>query len=88
MTLTLVNARTRTTAGSSVLSGATQGLGYGLACAGPLLIGLLYEAQGEWSGSVLLLLASLVVLLVSGIAACRPRFLEDEAAALTAAAPR
>lgn len=81
MTLTLVNARTRSTAGSSVLSGATQGLGYALACAGPLLIGLLYEAQGSWTGSYVLLLASLVVLLVSGIAASRPRFLEDEASA-------
>ncbi|QHF23171.1 MFS transporter [Rathayibacter sp. VKM Ac-2804] len=79
MTLTLVNARTRSTAGSSVLSGATQGLGYALACAGPLLIGLLYEAQGGWTGSYVFLLASLVVLLVSGIAASRPRFLEDEA---------
>jgi CP family cyanate transporter-like MFS transporter len=81
MTLTLVNARTRSTAGSSVLSGATQGLGYALACAGPLLIGLLYEAQGSWTGSYVLLLASLVVLLLSGLAASRPRFLEDEAAA-------
>ncbi|MCJ1702477.1 CynX/NimT family MFS transporter [Rathayibacter sp. VKM Ac-2926] len=81
MTLTLVNARTRSTAGSSVLSGATQGLGYALACAGPLLIGLLYDAQGSWTGSYVLLLASLVVLLLSGLAASRPRFLEDEAAA-------
>lgn len=88
MTLTLVNARTRTTAGSSVLSGATQGLGYALACAGPLLIGVLYEVQGEWSGAMLLLLASLVVLLLSGIVACRPRLLEDEAAALMPAGPR
>ncbi|SMH27975.1 MFS transporter, CP family, cyanate transporter [Rathayibacter oskolensis] len=79
LTLTLVNARTRTTAGSSVLSGATQGLGYALACAGPLVIGLLYEAQGGWGGASVFLLASLVVLLVSGIVACRPRFLEDEA---------
>ncbi|PPG50387.1 MFS transporter [Rathayibacter sp. AY1E9] len=80
MTLTLVNARTRTTTGSSTLSGATQGLGYGLACLGPLLIGVLYEAQGDWSGAYALLFAGVAVLLVSGIVACRPRFLEDEAA--------
>lgn len=88
MTLTLVNARTRTTAGSSALSAATQGLGYALACAGPLLVGLLYEAQRDWSGSMLFLLASLVVLLLSGLAACRPRFLEDEVEALGSAGRR
>ncbi|PPH34960.1 MFS transporter [Rathayibacter sp. AY1E3] len=80
MTLTLVNARTRTTTGSSTLSGATQGLGYGLACLGPLLIGVLYEVQGDWGGAYALLFAGVAVLLVSGIVACRPRFLEDEAA--------
>jgi CP family cyanate transporter-like MFS transporter len=80
MTLTLVNARTRTTTGSSTLSGATQGLGYALACLGPLLIGVLYEAQGGWGGAYALLFASVAVLLISGIVACRPRFLEDEAA--------
>lgn len=79
MTLTLVNARTRTTAGSSTLSGATQGLGYALACLGPLLIGLLREVQGGWGGAYAFLLASLVVLLLSGIVASRPTMLEDAA---------
>ncbi|MDO9395136.1 MAG: MFS transporter, partial [Herbiconiux sp.] len=83
MCLTLVNARTRSTAGSSLLSSATQGLGYALACVGPLVIGLLHEAQGGWGGAYVLLFVSLALLLVSGILVSRPRTLEDEAAALT-----
>jgi len=75
--LTLVNARTRTPVGSSTLSGAMQGLGYALACVGPLFIGLLYSATGSWTSSYVLLFASLVVMLASGFMACRPRLLED-----------
>lgn len=81
MCLTLINARTRTPAGSATLSGAMQGLGYGLACIGPLCIGLLYGATGTWTGSFALLLASVGVLLISGFIACRPRYLEDATAA-------
>lgn len=78
MCLTLVNARTRTTSGSSMLSGAMQGIGYGIACIGPLLIGLLRDARGDWGSAYVFLFASLGVLLVSGVIACRPRHLEDE----------
>lgn len=85
MTLTLVNARTRTPAGSSMLSGATQGIGYAVACVGPLCIGLLYSASGGWESSYALLYTSIGVLLVSGFVACRPRPLEELAA--RAAAP-
>ena len=85
MCLTLVNARTRTTAGSSLLSGATQGLGYALACVGPIVIGLLHEAQGGWGGAYVFLFGSLVVLLAAGIVVSRPRTLEAEAEAEAAA---
>ncbi|MFB2597380.1 MFS transporter [Herbiconiux sp. P17] len=80
MCLTLVNARTRSTAGSSLLSGRMQGIGYAIACVGPLLIGLLHDAQGGWAGSFVFLFVSLAILLVAGILASRPRLLEDEAA--------
>jgi CP family cyanate transporter-like MFS transporter len=81
LTLTLVNARTLTTAGSSLLSGAMQGIGYALACVGPLLIGLLHEASGDWSTSYAFLYTTLGILLVSGVIACRPHPLEPQAAA-------
>jgi CP family cyanate transporter-like MFS transporter len=76
MCLTLVNVRTKTPAGSSLLSGAMQGIGYGLACVGPLLIGVLHDLGGGWGGSYLFLYVTLGVLLVSGIVACRPGQLE------------
>jgi CP family cyanate transporter-like MFS transporter len=84
MCLTLVNARTRSTAGSSLLSGRVQGIGYAIACVGPLLIGLLHDAEGGWGGSFVFLFVSLAILLAAGILASRPRFLEDEAARVSA----
>jgi CP family cyanate transporter-like MFS transporter len=69
MCLTLVNVRTKTPAGSSLLSGAMQGIG-------PLLIGVLHDLGGGWGGSYLFLYVTLGVLLVSGIVACRPGQLE------------
>lgn len=78
--LTLVNVRTRTTEGSTALSGAMQGIGYGIACIGPLCIGLLYEASGTWTSSYVVLFVSLAVMLVSGFVACRPALLEDQVA--------
>ncbi|MEE6280408.1 MFS transporter [Georgenia sp. MJ170] len=76
--LTLVNARTSTTAGATVLSGAMQGVGYAIACLGPFGIGALYAASGTWTGSFVVLFTSLAVLLVSGYVACRPATLEDQ----------
>jgi CP family cyanate transporter-like MFS transporter len=78
MALTLVNARTRTTSGSSILSGAMQGIGYGIACIGPIIIGVLREVHGSWGSSYVFLFTSLGILLVSGVIACRPHYLEDE----------
>ncbi|WP_291040925.1 MFS transporter [Herbiconiux sp.] len=86
MSLTLVNARTRTPAGSSMLSGAMQGIGYAVACIGPLCIGLLYSASGGWETSYALLYTSIGVLVVSGFVACRPRPLEELAEGVTRSA--
>jgi CP family cyanate transporter-like MFS transporter len=77
MSLTLINLRTRTAAGSAALSGFTQGLGYTIACAGPLLFGLLHSSSGQWGHSLGFLAASVLVLLVGSYFACAPRMLED-----------
>src|SRR3546814_10740883 len=50
LALTLMNLRTRTPAGSASLSGFMQGVGYAVACLGPLLFGVLPEATGGWEG--------------------------------------
>lgn len=75
--LTLVNFRTRTAAGSAALSGFSQGVGYALACLGPLLFGVLHGITGGWYAPFGLLLAALVALGIGAFEACRPRMLED-----------
>ena len=75
--LTLINLRTRTPGGSASLSGFMQGVGYALACLGPLLFGVLREATGGWTSPFAMLAASVVVMLIGGWQACKPRMLED-----------
>ncbi len=77
LSLTLINLRTRTPGGSAALSGFMQGLGYTLSCLGPLLFGWLHELTHGWLWPFAMLVACLVVLVVGGRMACRPRYLED-----------
>ena len=77
LALTLINLRTRTEAGSQALSGFTQGIGYVIACAGPVLFGILHDATGGWSVPFVMLGFVVVVQLIAGWIACRPRMLED-----------
>ena len=77
LALTLINLRTRTPGGSAALSGFMQGVGYALSCLGPLLFGVLHEATQGWQWPFAMLAASVVVLVVGGWLACRPRMLED-----------
>ena len=77
LSLTLINLRTRTAGGSAALSGFTQGVGYTLSCAGPLLFGVLHQATGGWTWSFAFLLLCVAVMLAGAWQACRPRMLED-----------
>lgn len=77
--MTLINRRTRTPASASAVSGFVQGIGYGLACFGPIGLGLLRESTGSWSVPLLALAATAVPGVVAGWFACRPRFVEDSA---------
>ncbi|GGK02702.1 MFS transporter [Luteimonas terricola] len=75
--LTLINLRTRTPAGSAALSGFTQGVGYTLACLGPLLFGILKDATAGLAWPFAMLAASVIVMLAGAWQACQPRHLED-----------
>ncbi len=75
--MTLINRRTRTPQSASAVSGFVQGIGYALACFGPIGLGLLREATGSWSVPLLVLAATAVPGVVGGWFACRPRFVED-----------
>lgn len=77
LALTLINLRTRTAAGSSALSGFSQGVGYLLACAGPLLFGVLHDATGGWGAPFAFLAVTVVVILFAGLRVSRPDLLED-----------
>jgi len=77
MALTLINLRTRTQAGSAALSGFTQGGGYAVACAGPVLFGTLHTATDGWVAPFGMLCVAVLVLLVAAWHACKPRMLED-----------
>ncbi|WP_372440681.1 MFS transporter [Nocardia acididurans] len=77
MALTLINLRTRTSAGSAALSGFTQGVGYTVACLGPLLFGALHSMTGGWLAPFGFLVVAVFVLLVGAWQACKPRMLED-----------
>ena len=70
-------ARAPHAAAAASLSSFAQAVGYLLASAGPLEVGLLHSATGSWTPPVMVLFALSVVLLVSGILAARPRMLPD-----------
>ncbi len=78
LSLLLINHRTRTHVGAGALSGFSQGMGYALACSGPLLFGLLHQASGGWTLPFVFLFATLVLLGAGAFIICRPRMLEDD----------
>lgn len=77
LALTLINVRTRTSAASASLSGFAQGVGYLLACAGPMLFGVLHDVTDGWGVPLLLLVGMVVVMLCGAWVICKPRYLED-----------
>ncbi|HET7414294.1 MAG TPA: MFS transporter [Arthrobacter sp.] len=77
MALVMINLRTRTHVGAGALSGFGQGVGYALACSGPLLFGILEAATGSWLASFAFLGGTLVLLGIGSFIACRPVMLED-----------
>lgn len=81
--MTLINHRTRSPQVASTVSGFVQGIGYGLACVGPVGLGLLREATGSWTTPLVVLAATAVPGVVAGWFACRPRYVEDAEPGLT-----
>lgn len=78
LSLLLINHRTRTQIGAGVLSGFSQGMGYALACTGPLFFGLLNQWTGSWTAPFMFLFATLLLLGAGAWVICRPRMLEDD----------
>lgn len=76
--LMLIGLRARTGQGSSALSGFVQGIGYLVAAAVPLLIGILHDATGSWTAATAVLLGSVGLLFLAGLGVTRVRYVEDE----------
>lgn len=73
LSLTILVLRAPTPASVTRLSSMAQTVGYLLAAAGPLLVGLLRTIAGSWTAPMLFLLATLVPQLVCGVLSGRPR---------------
>ena len=78
LSLVLINLRTHSHRASGAVSGFAQGVGYLLACVGPLLAGLLHDATGGWTATFAFLGVTLAVLAVAGWVVCRSRYIDDD----------
>jgi CP family cyanate transporter-like MFS transporter len=72
-------ARAPHAAAAASLSSLAQAVGYLLASAGPLEVGLLHSATGSWNLPLAVLFALTGILLAAGLLAARPRVLPAEA---------
>jgi len=73
LALTIVLLRSRDSQQAARLSGAAQGAGYALAASGPFVIGLLHDATGSWTPSLLLMLTLLTAQVLVGLSAAKDR---------------
>lgn len=76
--LTMIGLRSRTPGGTAALSGFAQSVGYLIAAPGPFVLGWVHDLSGGWTWPLLLMLAMVVPLVLLGLAAGRPTFLEDQ----------
>ncbi|MBV1778139.1 MFS transporter [Paeniglutamicibacter sp. ABSL32-1] len=75
--LLMMNLRSRSTYGSGVLAGFSQGLGYAGAAVAPLLFGIVKDATGGWTASFAMLGICLAVMLAGAVMINGPRKIED-----------
>ncbi|AIY01983.1 hypothetical protein ART_2384 [Arthrobacter sp. PAMC 25486] len=85
--LLMVNLRSRTTHGSSVLSGFSQGLGYAGAGIAPLFFGTIHDATGSWTASFAMLGVCLAVMMTGAVMINAKRYIEDSAEQLIVPSP-
>ena len=78
MVLALLGLRARTPETTAALSTVAQGWGYLLAACGPLLVGVLHQATGSYTGMFVLVLAGVAGLAGSGWLVTRNRYVDDE----------
>ena len=88
LALTLFGLRAGSPESTAALSTFAQGVGYAIAGLGPLLVGLLRGATGDYTGMFVVVLVGVVVLGAAGWIGTSPRTIEDEIDAPPVARPR
>jgi CP family cyanate transporter-like MFS transporter len=88
MVLTLIGLRTRNHETTAALSTATQGWGYLIAGAGPLLVGVLRGITGSYTGMFVLVMAGVVLMTITGWLVTRQGFVDDEVPGGPSGGPR
>ncbi len=78
LVIALLPARTRHPQVTAQLSGFVQPVGYLVAAAGPILVGVLHDATDGWTWVLVLLAATAIPFTWAGLRACRPVFVDDE----------
>ncbi|MEV0705674.1 MFS transporter [Saccharopolyspora sp. NPDC050389] len=73
LALVLISLRTANAADTGSLSAMSQSVGYLIASFGPFLFGVLHDATGTWSASLVAIVVIVAIQAVFGIIAGRPR---------------
>lgn len=80
LALSLITARTRDPHITARLSGFSQTVGYALAATGPFLVGVMLAATGSWTIPLWVLIVTAAVMVISGLIASAPGYVDDELA--------
>jgi CP family cyanate transporter-like MFS transporter len=72
LALTLIGLRATTPRTTVALSAMAQSGGYALAAIGPLAVGVLHDLVGDWTVSLLFVIALLAIQIPAGLVAGRP----------------
>ncbi|OXS58975.1 transporter [Cohnella sp. CIP 111063] len=74
LALMFIAVRARSATQAAALSGMAQSVGYALAALGPICLGMLHDASSSWTGPILAMIGSSVVMAVAGFGAGRDRY--------------
>ena len=78
MALTLIGLRSAGPATAAAVSGFVQGLGYAMAAAGPVVVGLLYSGPDSWTAPFVFLGSLLLLQVLGGWLAVGRRTVDDD----------
>ncbi len=78
LTLTLMNLRTKSTSASLQVSGFSQMGAYTATLFGPLVVGVLFQVTGNWTGYLVLMITISLCVIPAAIILGRGRMIEDE----------